>query len=647
MATPGDQTGPLPLVVGVTGHRDLAEADLPALTAAVEKAFADLRDALPHCPLVVLSALAEGADRLAADVALKQGALLLAVLPMPREEYEKDFDTAASVGEFRRLLAASASVVTVEGHGQIPGEPRSASYARAGVFIVRHCQVLLALWDGDPAEARGGTSQVVRFKLRGAPPLSDLLGQSLDVPETGPVYHLVTPRKRGSPVRGKPFDLLKLFPPTPAGRPESAEDLGNGFDLIARFNRDALKHGVEAGAGAKPFSPIPESLPLDVQARLHNLDAYHALAGGLATRFQRRTQWTRRGAAVLGLLALAAHQFHIRGWWPHSFWLAAFVACLAIAYGWYWFTIRRRNYQNLYQDYRALAEAMRVQYFWLLAGIQESVRDHYLRKHRGEMRWIRAAISNWSLGVPPTPAPPGPGGQGVLDLVLKHWVRDQLNYFTSRLGPQERQHHALESWMRALIVVSVLGFITITVLGAGAHGGPPFLHAWGVVVVMGAATLGTGYAVVRAWSHGQPAADLSVGLANGAAHHPHRPWLLIFAMAGYAALTALALYLTWKADDAHVPARIGDAIATAGILAAAAATIVHFYAERLGFADHLRLYTRMRDIYARADSLLSGMIADGRQREAREVLLELGQEALAENADWLLLHRGRPVNVPH
>ena len=39
-----------------------------------------------------------------------------------------------------------------------------------------------------------------------------------------------------------------------------------------------------------------------------------------------------------------------------------------------------------------LAEGLRVQFFWWLAGIHDSVADHYLRKQRGELDWIRQAI---------------------------------------------------------------------------------------------------------------------------------------------------------------------------------------------------------------------------------------------------------------
>ena len=99
-----DQRGPLPLVVGVTGHRDLREEDREALENQVAKVFDDLKDRYSHTPLLLLSALAEGADRLVARVALGRGAHLVAPLPMRRAEYEKDFGDPASRTEFATLL---------------------------------------------------------------------------------------------------------------------------------------------------------------------------------------------------------------------------------------------------------------------------------------------------------------------------------------------------------------------------------------------------------------------------------------------------------------------------------------------------------------------------------------------------------------
>ena len=102
----------LPLVIGVTGHRDLRDQDIPRLEREVAAVLASLRrDFLgkdDETPVIVLSALAEGADRLVARVAVAQGARLIVPLPMPLDEYRRDFEPGLKLGniaEFDELFA--------------------------------------------------------------------------------------------------------------------------------------------------------------------------------------------------------------------------------------------------------------------------------------------------------------------------------------------------------------------------------------------------------------------------------------------------------------------------------------------------------------------------------------------------------------
>src|SRR5271154_6740844 len=113
----------VPLVVGVTGHRDLRLEDIPALEREFETILKRLQNDYQgntggDVPLVLLSALAEGADRLAARVALSVGATLVAALPMPRDEYRRDFETAARQIEFDQLLDRA---FTTRVMGLVPG----------------------------------------------------------------------------------------------------------------------------------------------------------------------------------------------------------------------------------------------------------------------------------------------------------------------------------------------------------------------------------------------------------------------------------------------------------------------------------------------------------------------------------------------
>src|SRR5688572_15949462 len=91
---PSMPQGSLPITIGITGHRDIRPEDVPMLEAAVGKILDEIAAACPATPLYVINSLAEGADRLAARVALKHGAKIVVPLPMSRELYETDFETA-------------------------------------------------------------------------------------------------------------------------------------------------------------------------------------------------------------------------------------------------------------------------------------------------------------------------------------------------------------------------------------------------------------------------------------------------------------------------------------------------------------------------------------------------------------------------
>ena len=163
------------LAVGVTGHRDPHPQALAALIAHVTDAFERLEREF-RLPVTVLSSLAEGADRLVAEIALQRGHALVAPLPLPVEAYEKDFAGQASRAQFRALLSRARRHFVVE---RTAGEDsRNAAYRRAGLLVARDCDLLLALWDGLDSGKTGGTSDIVRVKRA----------------DGGVVVHIHTPR---------------------------------------------------------------------------------------------------------------------------------------------------------------------------------------------------------------------------------------------------------------------------------------------------------------------------------------------------------------------------------------------------------------------------------------------------------------------
>lgn len=152
------------VAIGVTGHRMLAEVD--RIAAGVDEAVGLLEHAAPG-EWTVITALAEGADRLVAERLLRRrGTRLVVILPMAAEEYERDFADARSRAAFRRLLARGDEVVVLR-----PRPSREAAYVAAGLAVLERCDILIAVWDGQDELGPGGTAAVVAEARRRAKPV--------------------------------------------------------------------------------------------------------------------------------------------------------------------------------------------------------------------------------------------------------------------------------------------------------------------------------------------------------------------------------------------------------------------------------------------------------------------------------------------
>jgi hypothetical protein len=168
---------PLPklaLNVGVTGHRpkDLTEAHLDTLRERIREVLEFIKEFAtnlagieyyytnPRNPVLrVISALAEGADRHVAHQALAVGFELQCPLPFDRIEYAQDFASEGSVLEFNNLLNHEHTTAVLELDGT--REREADSYLAAGRIILSQSNVLIAVWNGEIRNKKGGTSQIV------------------------------------------------------------------------------------------------------------------------------------------------------------------------------------------------------------------------------------------------------------------------------------------------------------------------------------------------------------------------------------------------------------------------------------------------------------------------------------------------------
>jgi hypothetical protein len=309
--------------------------------------------------------------------------------------------------------------------------------------------------------------------------------------------------------------------------------------------------------------------------------------------------------------------------------LAGYLLLLTIADVAYLRTRWRRS-QDRFQDYRAIAEGLRVQFFWRLAGSALAVSEYYLRKQRSELRWIRDALRVCALRASPLAA---------RDLAAVHrlWVKAQRAYYARaarRDGMRRRRQRSIGS---ALVLLSLAA--TIRWLWDSAEGHVVFI----AVAILAALVLASHCAYGIANAAGEAAS-----LADGALRNT-------IALALLSACAALAFYATLVLGGPIIASQlprlsIGDTplewMLAAISITALVGTFAHAYANVRAFGEHQKQYDRMTELFQAADEALERGAATAASADAERILLDLGCEALAEHADWLLLHRARPIELP-
>lgn len=359
---------------------------------------------------------------------------------------------------------------------------------------------------------------------------------SLDPPAQGPIVRL-------RPADGGWTETWEN-PETGASPARKAPLHEKMWRRVEAFNADARDGDPAAGA-----SLLPEDERRTLPADLIALDAGYRVADALARRFQERSQ---RALGALLALAIFATFLLQAGTFAGARKVVSgslYVACLAGA--WLVFLVaKKRDLRTKYLDYRALAEGLRVQFFWRLAALPAFPADHYLRKQRSELDWIRHALRAVEILNPPA------GEPSRLPAAREHWLESEARYFAAAAKGHDAKDRRVKRISAALFVVALaLAFLK------------PFLDSAHPLVIL-------------------------VGL-----------------------FPLTAAFVKW-------------------------------WSERRAFGPLAHQYERMAILFDAATRQAGRALEEGRVEDARGVFLEAGREALAENGDWVLLHRERPVRVP-
>jgi len=471
------------ITIGVTGHRDLLAAEKPVLREQVRVFFNGLRRDFPGLQLELLTPLADGADRLVAEVAREMEIPFIAVLPMMQEIYEKDFEDKASLARFREQLTAAERVIMLPPCGGIDsaclesrGPKRDQQYVQAGVFVSNHCQVLLALWDGRKSRLAGGTADVLNYHLTGmmAGPSGSVESPNLLADnENDLAYHLVCSRDRpdGAPDQelnpGDAHWITAHFGRDPEDRIPSAYH--SMFERLVQFDQDGARFGKAIKQHSE--SLLRGAVKLEVPPAVEYMDQRFAEADWLAVHYRKLVSaglFATHVIAVLMGLSFILYSEYVEMDWLLLMYLMLFLGGVAL-YLW----SERQQWHRKYLDYRALAEGLRVQLYWLLAGVVDSssvvfAYDNFLQKQDVDLGWIRHVMRSASLRKDrdhrPDPA--------WVDWVIAQWVGQpddssgQVAYYARKAAQKEIAFRRTE-WLGAVSLWVGISLSVVLLVASG------------------------------------------------------------------------------------------------------------------------------------------------------------------------------------
>jgi hypothetical protein len=454
----GRWAGRVPILIGACGHRNIANSD--ELTGAVKTQCEALKKSYPHSPFVILSALAEGADRLIAKVAMKAlGAELIAVLPMPPEEYERDFQTAESRDEFRALLKSALYVRVADAPPgdawKVEGEPRNIQYARAGAIIADHAQVLFAIWDGKPARGTGGTADQVVWFERGYSPNAYTLYKNQVTP--------LDPLEPGRSIRIDPASAKVEIVENPgafARVKKSAKGQKSKIESILQrtdeFNGKVARNPEAVAAGY----PLVDEVSVGKLALTNAV--YHA-ADGVSAAFAKVVRKTDTYVYCLALLAVIV--FNFVSSWQGASWVYLVITALMVLFS---VRVLFGAKDNRFLEYRCLAEAMRTLFFWRMAGVKRSVWLPFLARQSGAVHWIRHAVRTVEFCQDCLPSS-GQSQSDGLRLAKERWIDDQAGWLAGKEEFHFRRHRLWSRLGRIAIAGSfaIAGLIAALTLMPG------------------------------------------------------------------------------------------------------------------------------------------------------------------------------------
>lgn len=492
--------------LGITGSIRVNADTGTALADRLRNTLATLRQQVADCAasdaligirseapvrLLVVSPLAEGADRLLAKLAVDlqmEEALsgctiqLQAALPFGRNDYEQTFgrdksheERAASLAIFRDLLAKAEGRVHELDGALTPDPVRHASYRAVGRTVVRNCDLLIVIEDPfQITKGPGGTREIANYAEQMGVPMLVFDGEGAAPP------HWIGPAKGGEDAIAalQAYACQTLLPPTQPDHHDNEPWLirlrrwgGVDTDPLPRFldendqhnfniwrARDSILGGLTRHAGRKAgFEYVPNSgnhWLLRGYRRFKPARASSSLAAQLSTKYQQRYRTSYLSILIAAAVALIIAGFAVGGHIPKA--LTKFELGLLFFIGSLWLANEVMEWHQRYIGYRFLAELQRFTPYLMRVGrtAPHGRLDHAVT---GPYRWVTWYYQSLvrAEGLKSMTADAA-FKNDVRDEINVRLIKSQLEFHQRRLEECKGTHRVLGRWAISLFVVTFL-----------------------------------------------------------------------------------------------------------------------------------------------------------------------------------------------
>jgi len=442
----------IPITTGIVGHRDAVITE--AHRQVIKRIFLDLLKKYPHSPLVLFSQLAPGADTVVAALFLEVKAetnrdmQLIASIPFDKAAYiHTQFTTEQEQQTFSKLLSQSERFFEIYHlpeklkkavkEGKHP-EELNEYYRQGAEFVADSSVVFLALWDETDNQLEGGTANTVMYKRTGTYK-EFISGQIFE--KQGSLISIPCNRKhQNKNIVLKDNYLDELL------QNQSIKKALEKIDYLNKKLPETDKEFLKTQANYL----YPENKIKDKELKFI-YDAY-TLTDTLALTHQKKYNRILLALFILGFIIFIFFEAY-KHLGLHQVLFFSTVGLIAFAFAIFKISFKNKNHKN-YIENRVLAEALRVQFFWKLAGINKKTSDYILRIHKKEYSWIThilQAIYGMAFSHNNT---------SNYKNAQKYWIDNQNNYF-SKIKLENEIEPIEKFFNRASYITFSLGLIIL------------------------------------------------------------------------------------------------------------------------------------------------------------------------------------------